>query len=197
MIRNMANFKPLVVCTMLCLAACGGDSGGDAAKTGSQLHHKARNSKAAASGPTREEQTAGMVSAASPVRSAEIAELKFDIPTRPEAGKPVGVDLALLPMTDCPSVTLDLSGSEGLTVPAEDASASFSDASRLHVYRKSVVVTPASEGMYFLSVVATFRNPDSADTRSFTVPLIVGPARAAPANAAPAQGATAKKNTHH
>ena len=173
----MSIFRVLLACIALALGACGGGSGGD---TGSTVQlHKKKSAQADQPGPTREKQTAGMVSAASSARSAEIADLKFDIPSRPEPGKPVEVELALLPLTESPSATMEMSGSEGLTVAAGQSVVNFSDVGRSRVFRSSVAVTPAAEGVYFLNVLVSFKNLDFTDTRSFSVPLIV----TAPGNA--------------
>lgn len=170
-------FRALLVCAALGLAGCGGDSGGGDSGAHSSVH-KTKSTKAPKAGPSREEQTAGMVSAASPARSAAIAELKFDIARRPEAGKPLNLDLALLPNEESPAVTLELSGSDGLALAAQDATVSFNDVTRAHVYRKSVSITPATDGVFFLTVLATFKNADFADSRSFTIPVIVEPGKA-------------------
>lgn len=180
-----------MMCAALCLCACGADSPGG--KTPGPNAHvgDAKTAKAAKvdkEGPTREQQTAGMVSAASPPHSPEIAELKFNIAARPEPGRPVSIDLALLPLTETTSASLDLSGSDGLTLPA-NRTVSFSDVGRTHVYRASVSVTPASEGVYFLNVLVSFRNADFTDTRAFTLPIIVAAATAGAAPAVPRGGA--------
>jgi hypothetical protein len=160
---------------MLGIAACSGDAGDGGGGDVSTIKHK--TNKPSKSGPSREEQTAGMVLAAAALRSADIADLKFDIDSRPQAGLPFNVELALLPTTESPAVTLELSGSDGLTLATEDATANFTDVTRTHVYRKSVVANAAAEGVYFLSVVATFKNADFTDSRSFTIPIIVEPAK--------------------
>lgn len=178
MIRTMSIIRLLLMCAALCLGACGGESGGGT-DPGPHLH-KNKSARVDKPGPTREQQTAGMVSAASPARSAEIADLKFDIATRPEAGKPLEVQLALLPLTEAPSASLELSGSDGLSLAADQTVVNFNDIARTRVYRSSVSVTPAAEGIYFLTVAVAFKNPDFTDTRSFTVPIIVAAAGAAP-----------------
>lgn len=181
------------MCVVLAIAACSGNDGADSAGPASSVK-KHSSSKTAKSGPSREEQTAGMVLAAAALRSADIADLKFDLPVRPQAGQPFSLELALLPTTDTPLATLELNGSEGLTLAPEDTSVSFPDVSRAHVYRKSVAMTPAAEGVYFLSVLATFKNSDFSDSRSFTIPIIVEPARAGGASGKPAPGAAAAKS---
>lgn len=173
---NMKNLRVLIACVLLSLAACNGDSGSAASSSSSSLHKP--KTAAIKVGPSREEQTAGMVQAASPSRSTAVGELKFDILSRPIAGVPLNIELALLPAMDAPSVSLDISGSDGLNVVKGDEAQSLTDVSRVNVYRKSVTVTPANEGMYFLTVLATFKNADFADARSFSIPIIAGSATA-------------------
>ena len=48
-------------------------------------------------GPSVEEQTAGMVTAASPGKSDVPIGLKFEIDERPIVGRPLAIDIALLP----------------------------------------------------------------------------------------------------
>ena len=191
MIRNMARTSALLVCIMLGIAACSGDARDGGRADVSTIKHRA--SKPSKSGPSREEQTAGMVLAAAALRSADIADLKFDIASRPQAGLPFNVELALLPTTESPVVTLELSGSDGLTVATEDASATFTDVTRAHVYRKSVVANTAAEGVYFLSVVASFKNADFTDSRNFTIPIIVEPAKPGAKGAATSTAPAATK----
>ena len=174
----MKNLSVLLPVVLLTLVACNGDSGGPAASATTAIH-KPKSAQTPKPGPTREEQTAGMVLAASPSRSAAVGELKFDIHSRPLAGVPLNIDMALLPAIDSPTLTLQLSGSDGLAITAGDESQSFADVSRFNVYRKSATVTPAAEGVYFLTVVATFKNADSADVRNYSIPIIAGSAGAA------------------
>lgn len=191
----MKNLRVLLPVVLLTLVACNGDSGGSAASSTATLH-KPKSAHTAKEGPTREQQTAGMVTAASPSRSAAVGELKFDIHSRPLAGVPLNIDMALLPAVDAPTVTLELSGSDGLAITAGDESQSFADVSRFDVYRKSATVTPAAEGVYFLTVVATFKNVDFADVRTYSIPIIAGAATGAAGAAAGTSGTkTTTKST--
>lgn len=169
----MKNLRVLLPVVLLTLVACNGDSGGSAASSTTAVH-KPKTAHAPKPGPTREEQTVGMVLAASPSRSAAVGELKFDIHSRPLAGVSLNIDMALLPAVDAPTLTLQLSGSDGLAISQGDESQSFADVSRFNVYRKSATVTPAAEGVYFLTVVATFKNVDTADVRTYSIPIIAG-----------------------
>lgn len=175
----MKNPRVLLPFALLTLVACNGDSG-DSSASSSTAIHKPKTAQTAKAGPTREEQTAGWVLAASPSRSAAVGELKFDIHSRPLPGVPLNVDLAMLPAIDAPTLILELTGSEGLAITRGDESQSFADVSRFNVYRKSATVTPAAEGVYFLTVLATFKNADAADARTYSIPIIAAGSPGAP-----------------
>ena len=179
--RNLRVLLPVVVLT---LVACNGDSGGESASSAVSVHAP-KSSQTTKSGPTREEQTAGMVLAASPSRSAAVGELKFDIHSRPLAGVPLNIDMVLLPTLDAQTLTLQLTGSDGLAITAGDESQTFTDVSRLQVYRKSATVTPAAEGVYFLTVMAVFRNADSSDARTYSIPIIAASDGGSPGASSP------------
>jgi hypothetical protein len=182
----MRDLRFLLAPLLLALSACSGDSGKDAVFLPS---HKAKPAPVAKKGPTLAEQTAGMVLAASPARSEPIAELKFELRSRPIAGRALTVDLALLPQIDASSALIELSGTDGLKVAEPDASMSFSDILPTNVYRKSVTVTPPAEGVFYLNAVATLKSPDFSQVRNFTIPIIA----AADAAAAPVANETQHK----
>ena len=172
----MRDLRVLLPPLLLVLSACNGDSGKDAVFS---VAHKAKPAPVVKRGPTIAEQTAGMVLAASPARSEPIAELKFELRSRPTAGQPLTVDLALLPQIDASSALIELSGTDGLRIADTDASMSFSDILRTNIYRKSVTVTPPAEGVFYLNAVATLKSPEFSEVRNFTIPVIASPASAA------------------
>ena len=160
--------RVLLSVVVLGLSACGGGAE-KAAAVFSHAQKAAKTAPAFKKAATVAEQTAGMVQAASPARSEPIAELKFELRSRPTAGQTLSVDLALLPQLDAASATVELSGSDGLAVTATDNSISFTAVVRSSVYRKSVLVTPATDGVYFLNAVATLKSEDYTGVRSFTI----------------------------
>ena len=157
---------------LLVLCACGGDS---AKETAFSAVHKPKPAPIAKKGPSIAEQTAGMVLAASPARSEPIAELKFELRSRPTAGQPLIVDLALLPQNDASVATVEIKGSDGLSIADGDAAMNFSDVVRENVYRKSVTVTPPAEGVFYLNAVVTLKGADFSEVRDFSIPIIASP----------------------
>jgi hypothetical protein len=124
-------------------------------------------------GPTAAEQTAGMVQAAASGKSQLPVELKFDLQQRPTLGQPLDVDLAILPQIDAGGAAIQVTGGDGLTVaqganqidlPAVEAGA---------VYRHSVKVTPATDGVLVLGLTVLLKHDDLTESRAFSVPLIV------------------------
>jgi len=169
----MLEFRVLLPALLLVLSACNGDSDKHAADA---AVHKPKAAPELKKGPTIAEQTVGMVLAASPARSAPIAELKFELRSRPTAGRSLVVDLALLPQMDADLATVEMKASDGLNVADGDAVITFSDVVRTNVYRKSVTVTPPADGLYYLNAVATLKGIDFSEVRDFSIPIIASPA---------------------
>ena len=165
--------RTLLPALLLVLSACNGDSGQAAADL---VAHKPKPAVVTKKGPSVAEQTLGMVLAASPARSEPIAELKFELRSRPVGGRPLVVDLALLPQMEAGLATIDLKGGDGLAVADGDAAVSFADVIRNNVYRKSVTVTPAADGMFYLNATAPLKGADFSEVRDFTIPIIAVPA---------------------
>jgi hypothetical protein len=137
-------------------------------------------------GPTVDEQTAGMVAAASTGKSDVPVGLKFDLAERPTVGRPLAIDIALLPRLAADSGTLQVTESPGmdLATGAVDIPAVQPD----EVYRTRLSVTPNREGVLFLALAVTLKHDEISERRDFTLPIIAGAA----AGAAPAVAPVSK-----
>ena len=62
------------------------------------------------------------------------------------------------------------------------------------VYRHSIKVTPASEGFYLLTLSVSLQHDQTADSRVFSVPILVGNAGG---GSAPAAGDAAQQAEAH
>jgi hypothetical protein len=164
--------RVLTLWAMTALAACHGDSS-QAPKPA--VAPQARAPAAAAkAGPSLEEQTAGMVEAASQGKGQAAVALKFDLPQRPTLGQPVEIEIALLPHGAADSAAVVVAGSEGVQLAPDQASISFGPLEPSQAYKHSLKVTPTSEGVLFVSLTVTLKMDDVTESRVFSVPLIVG-----------------------
>lgn len=126
-------------------------------------------------GPTTEELTAGMVEAATEGKSQTPVALKFDLLGRPVQGEPLSVAIALLPQESADPVTVEVSAADGLALGAGERRFEFSAVEPSQVYRHRITVTPTAEGVFLLTLTVSLNHDQLADTRTFSVPIIVAP----------------------
>ena len=170
------------LCALVLAAGCQRESGGSASPK-SSVRHAAP--VAAQRGPTVEELTAGMVEATTQGKSQAPVGLKFDLLQRPVQGEPLEIAIALLPREPAGPATVEVSGPESLQVPAGENKFEFASVEPEQVYRRSIRLTPTAEGVFLLTLTVNLNHDQLADTRIFTVPLIVAAAaRSAPASPA-------------
>ena len=171
--------RTFTLCALVLAAGCQRESG-DAQRPNPAVRKKAP--VAAQRGPTAEELTAGMVEAATQGKSQTPVGLKFDLLTRPVQGEPLEIAVALLPGEPADPATVEVSGPESLQVPAADSKFEFASVEPAQVYRRSIRLTPTAEGVFLLTLTVNLKHDQLADTRVFSVPIIVaGNASAAPA----------------
>jgi hypothetical protein len=130
-------------------------------------------------GQSPEQLTAGMVEAVAQGKAQGPMELKFDLLERPVQGQPLDVAIALLPQTAARSATVAVTGSDGLKLDPGEAQFEFPAVEAAQVYRRSFKVTPTAEGFYLLTVSVSLQHDQTSDSRVFSVPILVGSARAA------------------
>ena len=152
----------------LVLGACHGDKQQIAAAV------KAAKDAAAAKRPaTADEQTVSMVEAATLGKATAPVQIKFELPERPLAGQTVAVELAVIPGVAAQSITVHFGDSPGL-VFADRTDWALGAAQPGSLYRQEIKVTAAADGVYFLGMTATIAHDAFAETRVFSIPIIVG-----------------------
>ena len=166
-----------ILCALALLGGCQRESGEVAApKPATQR----KAPVAVQRGPTAQEQTAGMVEAATQGKSQTPVDLKFDLLQRPVQGHPLEIAIALLPGEAAGPATVHVAGAEGLEVPPAAADLEFASVEPAQVYRGSIKLTPGTEGVFLLTLTVSLKHDQFLDTRVFSVPLIVTATAAAP-----------------
>ncbi len=162
---------PALVAALL-LAACHGESNQGPAVS---VAPAASAPAAVKRGPTPEELTVGMVEAVSIGKSTAPVAVKFDLPQRPSVGKRFEVVIAVLPQSAASSAMVQVAGSEGLQLAPNSAPIEIPSLDPTQVYRLSIPVTATIEGVQLLGLSVSLKQDDFAETRSFSVPIIVAP----------------------
>jgi hypothetical protein len=165
----MNTARALLLCTLLATGACHRDSD---APVPAQPAPRVAAPVAVKKGPTAQEQTAGMVEAATQGKSQLPVLLKFELPQRPTVGQPMGIDIAVLPQIDAGGADIEIAGGDGLTVSAPTP-IDLHALEAGQVYRQTIQVTPTSEGVLLLGLTVSMKHDEMTESRVFSVPLIV------------------------
>jgi hypothetical protein len=175
---TLMKLRILIFCGLAALAACHRNSGTTPAPK-STAHVKAP--AAPAPGPTAREQTATMVEAATVGKSQVPVSLKFEVLQRPVQGQPLEIAIALLPQIPAHPAIIEATGSEGVQMGAGERQIEFAEVEPQQVYRHSIKLTPTAEGVFLLTLNVSLKHDQMADTRAFSVPIIVAPSAPGPA----------------
>lgn len=163
-------------------AACGKDAAENAAG-GSQAQGGTGQAKSttadedldASTIEDAQKQTADMVHGVSPGKPVAPVDLKFNIAAKPALGVPLDIDVAVIATGHSDSMTLSVQGNPGVEVDSSTSLASFPKSLPGSLYRHRLRVTPRAEGAFNVMVLVTTAVPGSgAQTRSFSIPLLVG-----------------------
>jgi hypothetical protein len=163
--------QTFILGALVLTAGCQRESG-DASSQKSAVRHAAP--VAAQRGPTVEELTAGMVEATTQGKSQAPVGLKFDVLRKPVQGEPVEIAIALLPRETAEPASVEVSAPESLQVPASESKFEFASVEPAQVYRRSIRLTPTAEGVFLLTLTVNLKHDQLAETRVFSVPVIVG-----------------------
>jgi hypothetical protein len=170
--REMTSGRDLVVGAIFAalLTACGDDPG--SAAPGAPAPAAA---KPATPATGVEDATRGMVSgvAAGRAENAPI-DLKFDLKARPEVGKPVTIDIALLPKVASPVMNVTYLATEGLAVETSTLPSRYERVQPGSVYRHQATVVPRADGVFALSAIVMVQTDAGDVTRTFSIPVVVG-----------------------
>ena len=170
---RMVKGRKLALVAAVLLAGCHGEP----KQTPAVIAASAASAPAAVKrGPTPEELTAGMVEAVTIGKSTAPVAVKFDLPQRPAVGKSFNLVIAVLPQIAASSAMVQVSGAEGLQLAPNLAPIEIPSLDPTQVYRLSIPVTPTADGVQLLGLSVSLRQDDTAESRSFSVPVIVAPA---------------------
>ncbi len=159
------------LCAVTALAACHGDSG--AAPPPAPATPQVSAVVPVKKGPSASEQTLGMVDATSVGKSELPVSLKFDLKQRPVLGQPLAIDIAVVPQIDAGAANVEMTGIDGLTVLPGAKAFTAGPVEAGQVYRHSIEVTPAAEGVLLLGLTVSLKHDEMTDSRVFSIPLIV------------------------
>lgn len=143
---------------------------------------------AAATSATKDA-TAKMAKAVGNGKPGAAVDIRYDIQARPEAGKPVEVEVALVPGPGVDAMEVTFAGMDGITL-AGPLSASFPAVKAGEPYKHTLSLLPEHNGVFYITVAVSTQMGNSSLGRTFSIPFVVGttPVQAKPAPAKDAKG---------
>ncbi|HSD74267.1 MAG TPA: hypothetical protein VLB75_05815 [Steroidobacteraceae bacterium] len=171
--KEMTRAREFLIIAMLAAlgTACGNGSGPVAPgpPTGAPAGTAAAPSREA------EDATRGMVGGVAAGRAADaIVDLKFELKSRPEVGKPLTVDIALLPKVATDVMNITYLATEGLTVQPTTMPSKYERVQPGSVYRHQATVIPKDNGVFSLSAIVMVQMDTGDVTRTFSIPIVIG-----------------------
>jgi hypothetical protein len=134
---------------------------------------------------------ANMVSAVGSGKSSGDIELKFELRERPVAGQSVDIDLALVPLQDLDRIYAVFQAADGLTLTKGGKTPDIDHPTAGVPITHTVTIVPQRDGVFYVSAVVLADSPNQSVTRSFSIPVIVGPGISIPAAAETPRPSTA------
>jgi len=116
-------------------------------------------------------------------------DIRYEILARPEVGKPVEINVALLPGPGVDSMEATFGGMEGITL-AGSLQASFSNVKAGESYKHTLSLLPDRNGVFYITVSVSAVMGGTTMGRTFSLPFAVGktPVQQKAAPAVDAQG---------
>jgi hypothetical protein len=162
----------LAVAILLGVCACGSADHPAVTTTGSSAKaHKHKN----ATGQPGDQGLADMVSAVGASKAGPPVEVKYALPSRPEVGQVMEVDVAVIPRNPVPDdVSVAFQVVDGLDI-VEGAQLERTD--KLvdgTPIRHVVKILPKRDGIFALTAIVSFTAANQDSTRTFSIPVIAG-----------------------
>ena len=174
-ISNTALVRAFALTALASLAvACGGgDEKSAAGKAAAPTDAAGDASQPAAAAAAKAAPDDGLANAVAVGKTAAAVDLKYNIAARPALGQPFEVELVLLPRLAADTLEVQATGMPGLVV-AGGAEAKFDQVVAGEKYAAKVLLQVMEPGLYYVGVTAKLVNKVQTDSRTFSVPVVVG-----------------------
>lgn len=100
-------------------------------------------------------------------------DLQYDLPAKPEAGRPFSIELVVQPRMPGEMLDVEIADSPGIVIEGERA-ARFLAVEAGQPYRLTVQARGSRDGLYFVSVMTKLSSKVQSEGRAFAVPVVIG-----------------------
>lgn len=177
---------------VLCIAAFAllGACGSEPEPAAQQAAAPAPEAAAPKPAPAPADATEKMSRAVGSGKPGAAIDIKYEFVSRPEPGKPVQLDVALIPNAGVDSMTVKFSGMDGITL-AGNLTAEYASVEAKRPYTHSISVLADRAGVFYVTVSADTAISGATLGRTFAIPFVAGtPPAAKEKPAAPATDAS-------
>jgi hypothetical protein len=154
---------------------------GSSDKAADDITHPAANVKghkqvkAVVQAKSGEGDLADMVAAVAGAKAASPVELKFALPTRPEVGQVMDLDVAVVPRQPVPdSLSVSFQVADGLDIVEGAQLERVGKLTDGTPVRHVVKILPKRDGIFALTAVVSFAASNQDWSRTFSIPVIAG-----------------------
>jgi hypothetical protein len=174
----MTSARVLALATLVGVAVLGGCSDPAPEETAA-----ASSAAKPAPGPRTATLSSEMVSAVPASRNSTAIGVHFSLDVPPTVAVPLPVQIAIVPHQEFKSVRAHFESQEGLALPVGADFGPVGDVDAEKPLSHQLVLLPGKEGMFMVTVSIETVGEEGNIVRSFSIPVIVGPAQAAAAPA--------------
>jgi hypothetical protein len=159
-----------VAALSVALSACGSDPGSQAKPATAPSQVQAKRAATAATDPTSK-----MARAVGNGKPGSAVDIKYEFLARPEVGKPIEVEIVLIPSAGVDAMDATFSGMEGVTL-AGTLNASFTEVKSGEPYQHRISILPDRNGVFYITVTVNTQIGGATLARTFSIPFVVGDA---------------------
>ena len=157
------------------LMVSGCSSGDKPAAATSSANAKARKQHKLIPTAPGEQPLGDMVAAVSASKAGPPVELKFSLPTRPEVGQVMDVEVAVVPRAPVPdNVSVSFQVVDGIDIVDGSQLEQVSNLVDGTPIRHVVKILPKRDGIFALTAVVSFVTANQDASRTFSIPVIAG-----------------------
>jgi len=172
----------LSVTLLVALAGCGSDAEPEASAATPQVTSAAKPKAVG-------DPTARMARAVGNGKPGAAVDIKYEFQSKPEVGKPVALDVALIPSTGVSAMDVSITGMDGVSLTGS-LTQTFNDVKAGEPYKLQLTVLPQTAGVFYVTVAATTHIGGTTMGRTFSIPFVVGSVPAQEKPSAPQKDST-------
>lgn len=118
-----------------------------------------------------------MVAAVAAGKSSSLVGVHFSLASTPVVGTPLPLQIAIVPHEPITTVRVIFESQDGLTISKGENFGPVSDAEPEKALTHQLMLLPVKEGMYMVTVSVDTVADEGNIVRSFSIPVLVGPAK--------------------